>query len=95
MCIRNWSIEIFSPPTELGTFDKYLYLSSLLWSKTTLIPSRVGEEGADPPPYKMMTIFICSWLLDSVQILNKQSYRIRTRTVEAVEVSTARVRREF
>ena len=62
--------------------DKYLYLSPLLWSKTTLIPSCVEGAGADPPMYKIRIIFPMSLALSvSVPIFNKKFHR--TQAVEA------------
>ena len=43
--------------------DKYLYLSLLLWSKTTLIASCVGGKGANPPTQKMRKNFLMSLAL--------------------------------
>ena len=63
--------------------DKYLYLSPLLWSKTTLIANCVEEKGASPPPYKMRKIFLMSLAL-SVPIFNKKSHW--TRAVETFKL---------
>ena len=43
--------------------DKYLYLSPLSWSKTTLIASCVGGKGVNAPAYKIKTIFLMSLAL--------------------------------
>ena len=65
--------------------DKYLYLSPLLWSKTTLIANCVGGKGANPLTYKMRTIFLMSLAL-SVPIFNKKSHR--TQAVECLKLKS-------
>ena len=43
--------------------DKHLYLLPLLWSKTTLFASYMGEKRVNLPTYKIRIIFLCPWLL--------------------------------